>query len=394
MRFKEPFMMNLMLKPGFAKPLWAGNPFVYPRALASPPKEPELAEEITLVDADDVEIGRGVYNPNSLYRIRILAWTHEKLTSLEDIIRHRLLQAKKLRDMFINPTQTTAYRLLNSEGDGLSGVTIDMYDTAGVIAISAAWAVIHREILIAVCADIFPDITWIIRFQEKPLLQEGMATLPVVENPSLKVQVLESGIQYHVDFNLSQKTGFYCDQRDARLWVRDFAKNRRVLDTFCYTGGFALNAVMGGAETVLGIDSSGPAIALARQNAALNGFSNIMFEEDDAMNAIQSHTGYDFIILDPPKLAPSRQHVDKAKSHYLKLNRIAIARLPKDGLLLTCSCSSAIDLGLFKRLLLDAAMGCKRRVQIVATGSSGADHPINPAYLEGEYLKWVLLRVL
>lgn len=385
---------NLTLKPGFAKPLWAGNPFVYPRALMAISREPQLGECVTVSDSDGVPIGLGVYNPNSLYRVRILAWAHEHLTSLDEVIQHRLKQALTLREVFIDPAHTTAYRLLNSEGDGLSGVTIDLYASTGVIAISAGWAVVHLEVLKSACAAIFPNTTFIIRFQSKPLSQEGMTELPKLDNPSPTVEVLENDVKFEIDFTSAQKTGFYCDQRNTRLWVRECAKGRRVLDTFCYTGGFSLNAALGGAESVLGIDSSALAIQLAEKNAQLNHFSNVRFEENDAMKAIQTHTGYDFIILDPPKLAPSRQHVAKAKSHYLKLNREAIAHLPANGLLLTCSCSSAMDLTTFKRLLLEAAMGCKRHIQIIATGGSGTDHPVNPAYPEGEYLKWVMVRVL
>jgi 23S rRNA (cytosine1962-C5)-methyltransferase len=387
-------VVNLMLKPGFAKPLWAGNPFVYPRALVMPAREPELGECVTVMDADKTPIGFGVYNPNSLYRVRILGWASENLNSLDAIIRHRLNQAKTLREAFINPAHTTAYRLLNSEGDGLSGVTIDMYDNVAVIAVSGAWAVVHLDTLKAACQAVFPGVTFIIRFQSKPLSQEGVTALPKLDNPAPTIEVIENDVKYAIDFATAQKTGFYCDQRDTRMMVRACAKGRRVLDTFCYTGGFSLNAAMGGATEVLGIDSSEHAIALAQKNAVLNNFTNVTFEENDAMKAIQEHKGYDFIILDPPKLAPSRQHVEKAKSHYLKLNREAIAHLPTDGFLLTCSCSSAMDLTLFKRLLLEAAMGAKRQVQIVTTGGGGPDHPVNPAYLESEYLKWVLLRVL
>jgi 23S rRNA (cytosine1962-C5)-methyltransferase len=254
--------------------------------------------------------------------------------------------------------------------------------------------VTHLDTLKAACQAVFPETTWIVRFQSKPLSQEGVTALPKLDNPTPTVEVLENGVTYAIDFATAQKTGFYCDQRDTRLLVRAFAKGRRVLDTFCYTGGFSLNAGIGGATAVLGIDSSVHAIALAQKNAELNKLTHVTFEENDAMKAIQTHTGYDFIILDPPKLAPSRQHVEKAKSHYLKLNREAIAQLPADGLLLTCSCSSAMDLTLFKRLLLEAAMGCQRHIQIITTGGGGPDHPINPAYLESEYLKWVLLRVL
>jgi 23S rRNA (cytosine1962-C5)-methyltransferase len=386
-------ILNMPLKPGFAKPLWAGNPFVYPRALEPQKREPELGECVTVSDADGTPIGFGVYNPNSLYRVRILAWAHEKLSNLDEVIRHRLNAARNMRAMFIDPAQTTAYRLLNSEGDGLSGVTIDMYDRVAMVAISAGWAVVHIETLKNACQSIFPDHTFMIRFQSKPLSQEGMTSLPKLEQHMPVVTVTENNVKYEIDFSTAQKTGFYCDQRDTRLLVRQFAKGRRVLDTFCYTGGFSLNAALGGAEKVLGIDSSEHAIQCAQKNAQLNTLDNVQFEENDALKAIQAHEGYDFIILDPPKLAPSRQHIGKAKSHYLKLNREAMARLPGGGLLLTCSCSSAMDLTMFKRLLVEAAMGCERRLQILATGGGGPDHPVNAGYLEGEYLKWVLVRV-
>lgn len=393
-------MKNIRLKTGFAKPLWAGNPLVYPKAVEHWPAEWALSEWVQLNDATGQTIGYGVYNPNSLYRIRILAWARENLPefTLEAAVNHRIAQAFALRSILQLPNeQTNAYRLINSEGDQLSGVTVDIFNQSAVIAITAAWAVKHQNILERALRKHLPNHDFIWRFMEKPLKQEGWTeALPVYAKPAkdTTTQIKELGLSYEMDPYQGQKTGFYCDQRDTRTLVQHYAKDRSVLDVYCFTGAFSLHAALGGARSVRGIDSSAVAIDLARRNAALNNLPAVVFEEADAGHVLAEAKDVDFIILDPPKLAPSKKHLHKAIQHYGQINEWALRALPANGLLLTCSCSQAVTLEDLEYVVMTAALHAGKSVQMLHHGGAGADHPINLSFMESEYLKWIMVRVL
>jgi 23S rRNA (cytosine1962-C5)-methyltransferase len=232
---------------------------------------------------------------------------------------------------------------------------------------------------------------------EKSLKQEGWTeALPPAAKPAevVTMQIKELGLSYEMDPYLGQKTGFYCDQRDTRRIVQHYAKDRAVLDVYCFTGAFAMHAAKGGARSVRAVDSSSAAIAMAKRNAALNQIDSIVFEEADASDVLSQAKDTDFIILDPPKLAPSQKHLHKAIQHYGQINEWAIRALPANGLLLTCSCSQAVSLEDLEYVVATAALHAGKSVQMLHHGGAGADHPINLAFMESEYLKWILVRVL
>lgn len=387
---------TITLKAGFAKPLWAGNPFVYPKAADHWPSTLTLGEWVRVRDASGQVIGHGVFNPNSLYHVRMLNWAADKLEAplLEDALRMRIQQAIDLRTLLNLPNaHTNAYRLINSEGDGLSGVTVDVFNTHAVVAVTGAWALVHHDMLNRLLAEMLPGLTLIWRPMEKALKQEGWEEALSVEEKNEVIPILENNITYAINPYQGQKTGFYCDQRDTRLVVQQYAKNRDVLDVCCFSGGFALHAALGGAASVLGVDSSADAIASAKHNTELNDLK-ADFKEMDALDALMNVEGANFIILDPPKLAPSQKHAQKALKHYAQLNEAALRALPQDGLLLTCSCSQAVSLDDFQHAVRDAALCAGKQVQVLKTGGAGPDHPVHLAFPEGNYLKWMLLRVL
>lgn len=387
---------TITLKPGFAKPLWAGNPFIYPKAADHWPPNLTLGEWVRVRDASGQVIGHGVFNPNSLYHVRMLSWAADKVEMplLEDALRLRIQQAIDLRTLLNLPNaQTNAYRLINSEGDGISGVTVDVFNTHAVVAVTGAWALVHQEILNRLFAQMCPGLTFIWRPMEKALKQEGWEGKLESDNKNDIIQILENNIRYEINPYQGQKTGFYCDQRDTRMVVQQYAKNRNVLDVCCFSGGFALHAALGGAASVLGVDSSADAIACAKKNAAINKI-NAQFNEADALEVLSEVTGVDFIILDPPKLAPSQKHVQKALKHYIQLNEAALRGLSQGGLLLTCSCSQAVSLDDLQHAVRDAALSVGKQLQTLRTGGAGADHPVHLAFPEGNYLKWMLVRVV
>lgn len=382
---------TITLKTGFAKPLWAGNPFVYPKAADHWSPSLTMGEWVRVADSSGQLIGHGVFNPNSLYHVRMLSFGVE--STLEEAIRLRIQQAIQLRLLLNLPNEhTNAYRLINSEGDGLSGVTVDIFNSHAVVAVTGAWALVHRELLSQLLQEALPNITFIWRPMAKALKQEGWEEALEIDEKNEIIQIKENDLVYEINPYQGQKTGFYCDQRETRSLVQAYAKNRNVLDVCCFSGGFSLHAALGGAESVLGIDSSADAIEAAQRNATLNDLK-AEFKESDALDALTKVEGADFIILDPPKLAPSQKHIQKALKHYVQLNEAAMLALPADGLLLTCSCSGAVSLDDFQQALRQAALNAGKHAQILKTGGAGADHPVHLAFPDGNYLKWVLLKI-
>jgi 23S rRNA (cytosine1962-C5)-methyltransferase len=393
---------TLVIKAGFAKPFWAGNPLVYPRAIETLADGLGICEWVRVCDHQQQIIGYGVYNEDSLYRVRILLWAHEGLeegATLETVLNFRLAEAIALRTLLNLPSpQTNAFRVVNSEGDKLSGVTIDQFADKVVISITARWVLVHLAVVQRVLAQTFPGAELIWRFVEKSLRQDGWKEeIPVLTPESTQSKhcsIVENDITYGIDPWKGQKTGFYCDQRETRALVRELAKGRRVLDLYCFNGGMAMNAAKGGAEKVIGVDTSEAAIAQAIENKKLNELENIEFIEQEAAKSLEGMRDVDFIILDPPKVASNKSHAKRGLNYYLELNTNALQKLSKNGLLLTCSCSPAISLADFEKCVLDSARAVKKQLQLLRVGGAGPDHPLDLAYPEGRYLKWLLLRVI
>ncbi|MBI2784905.1 MAG: class I SAM-dependent rRNA methyltransferase [Legionella longbeachae] len=300
-----------------------GHPWIFPKAIAKTAGKLITGHLVDIFNADEKYIGVGVYNEHSLYRVRVLALVSESfnITQLDSLIAHRLRQAKQVRECINLPNaETTAYRLFNSEADGLSGVTIDRFNQTCVVASSAYWVELNKELIMRVLQELFPSDEIIWMPQSKPLAQDGWKQINVQETHH-SAQVLEAGVVYDVAFAQTQKTGLFLDQRENHQRIAQLSKGRKILDLYCYTGGFALHAAKAGALKVTAIDSSGPAIAQGKKNAALNDLSQIEFIEADARDYLIKAGEYDVVVLDPPKLVPSQQHVQRAKNYYRFLHR-------------------------------------------------------------------------
>ena len=392
-------MKVVRLHRGRARPFWHGHPLVFSGAVASVEGDPALAEPVEVHDHAGRPIGWGFYNPVSQYRVRLVAWTSEREMprDLAGILRRRLEHANALRRAVGLPSRdTTAWRLCNSEGDGLSGLTVDVYGPAVVVMASAAWVQVYQEHVRASLHEILGHETRIrFRVSETVRAVEGLTPQPDASDPDDPVEVLENGLRFLVRIAHAQKTGFYLDQRDNRSVVRRLASGRRVLDAFCFTGGFALNAAAGAAERVLAADTSRSAIALANENARLNGLSDrIEFLAADAFGILAAPPHpFDLIVCDPPRLATSVRTLPQAVERYRHLNRAAISALSPGGFLVTCSCSAALRRDAFLEMLRDAATEASRRLSVVKVLGAAADHPVHPAFPEGEYLKCVVATV-
>lgn len=373
-----------------------GHPWIFPKAIARQAGKIVTGELVDVFGADERKLGVGVYNEHSLYRVRMLAQDFESIDTscVANIISHRLQQALLLRKAIGLPSaSTSAYRLFNSEGDGLSGLTIDCFNQVYVVSSSAYWVEAHKDIICQSIQEMMSTEQVIWFAQAKPLAQDGWEQVSNPERSGTR-QVLEAGVTYEVDFSNTQKTGLFLDQRENHQRIAALASGKRVLDLYTYTGGFALHAAKAGAAKVTAIDSSGQAIALAKQNAALNHLDCIEFIEADARDYLVKAGEYDLIILDPPKLVPSQRHLERAKNYYRFLHREVFKYMQSGSLLMTCNCSSALSAQDFTALVNLQALASGKVVRILGVFGPSSCHPTLVAFPEGHYLTAVLLAVV
>jgi 23S rRNA G2069 N7-methylase RlmK/C1962 C5-methylase RlmI len=384
---------------------------------------PKAGDIVTVCNGAEEPFAWGLYNPISMYRVRIMQTLDDvdnnverlEKPNLSAILTARIQAAVALRAALGLPKAeiTNVYRLINSEGDRLSGLVVDVLGNVATVQASAAWVEKNhlliedllksnvaqvQSIVWRQAAELTAEEGWIneqgdtsVEDQEEDQ-EEGKET--TASNPV----AVEAGLKFLVD-PTGQKTGFYCDQRDHRAFIRSISANKDVLDVCCYSGGFALNAAAGGAASALGIDSSAPAVDLATKNAELNEFSGICsFEKADAAEYMKraglEGKNFDVVVLDPPKLAPSKKSLQGAWRKYEALNASAMRLVRPGGVLMTCSCSGAVaQSGEFIPMLQRAAKRAQRRVTLVRSGSAAGDHPLDPGYPEGLYLTNITLIV-
>ncbi|KAH7416110.1 hypothetical protein KP509_14G076100 [Ceratopteris richardii] len=353
------------------------------RIIGRPP--PETGEPVLVTDGAIHPIAWGMYNSASMFCVRIMEMDDEVsrnpsfIFDMEKLLKSRITSAMNLRARLGLPNKcTNVYRLVNSEGDRLSGLIIDIFGECAVVASSAAWVEKFRSVIEETLkfATSCTHVVW--RPSPEMLKEEGLLskesnssqthTISDDMDKSDTLEVVENGIHYNINLS-GQKTGFYADQRESRLWLRSIAKERSVLDLCCYSGGFSLNAAIGGASEVTGVDSSAPAIELALANRELNGFNSrrMNFVKADISeymkSAISEGRTWDIVILDPPKLAPSRKVLEQAIRMYRNLNVLAMKCVEPGGLLMTCSCSGAMtQSGKFPSILQASALSARRKI--------------------------------
>jgi 23S rRNA (cytosine1962-C5)-methyltransferase len=373
-----------------------GHPWVFPKAITKTTGKLVTGELVDVFSDDKEWMGVGAYNEHSMYRVRVLAQASEidQNVSIESLVRMRIKQALTIRHGLNLPNaHTTAFRLFNSEADGLSGLTIDCFNKICVVASSAYWVEAHKEILSQCIDEIVAcdNIIWLP--QIKPLGQDGWKQAQP-ELVSMVTDVLEAGVRYQVNFGQVQKTGLFLDQRENHQRIAALVHGKRVLDLYTYTGGFALHAAKAGAIAVTAVDSSAQAIEQAKQNARLNEIDSIEFVEADARDYLAKAGDYDLIILDPPKLVPSQQHLQRAKNYYRFLHREVFKAMRPGSFLMTCNCSSALSSDEFCSLVSNQAVAMKKQVRLLGVFGPSSCHPTLPAFPEGNYLTAALFAVV
>ena len=353
--------------------------------------------------SDDLKLlGRAAYSPRSQIRARF--WTFDGEESVDDaFFKRRIAAAVARRQVLPELKGQQGLRLIHAESDGLPGIVADQYGDTVVVQLTSAGADKWRNAIVAGLVKATGCVRVYERSDSDVRGLEGLE--PTTgwlhgEPPTAGLSIDENGVQLAVDVVGGHKTGFYLDQRDNRAWLRSVAAGKEILNCFCYTGGFSLQALAGGAAHVLSIDSSGPALAQARANLALNPqlpAERAEWLEADVFQALRDFRKagrtFDLIVLDPPKFAPSAAHADRAARAYKDINLLGFRLLKPGGLLMTYSCSGGIGLELFQKIVAGAALDAGREARIVRRLSGTADHPVALNFPEGEYLKGLLVQV-
>lgn len=386
-------MTSLQLKQKEERRIERGHPWVFSNELKVLPKDLAPGEMVDVLDSAGRFVGRGYANPRSLITVRIL--TRKKENIDREFLRIRIAEARELRRGF---AFGDSYRAVFSEGDGLPGLIVDKYADALVIQSLTAGIDGLLDDIISVLEEVYAPRIIVLRNDTASRALEGLAQEKRVIRGELSgpISIEESGISYGVDVLEGQKTGFFLDQRENRLALKDYVRGRRTLDCFCYVGAWALSAARFGAADVLGIDSSERAIGLAQDNAARNNLA-VQFKAADVFDELRAleknRERFGCIILDPPAFVKSRAKVREALKGYKEINLRAMKLLEHNGVLVTCSCSHHIDEELFREMLIDAAHAAGRRARVFEMRTQARDHPVLLAARETQYLKCAILGI-
>ena len=395
-------MAILTLHPGKEKSVLRRHPWLFSGAVDRLEGRARPGDTVDVASADGRPLARAAWSPSSQIRARIWSFDAEEVID-HGFFKRRVAAAVARRAALPELAGQQGLRLIHAESDGLPGIIADRYGDTVVLQLSAAGAekwrgAIADSLLKATgCARIYERSDLDLRSLEglEPVtgwIQGAASDAPLV--------ITENAVRMEVDIVGGHKTGFYLDQRDNRRRVAELAADRRVLNCFCYTAGFSLQALAGGAREVVSLDSSGPALETARRNLALNpqlDASRAIWLEADVFGELRSLRAagerYDLIILDPPKFANTAAHAERAARAYKDINLLGLQLLAPGGLLMTYSCSGGISAELFRKIVAGAALDAGRTTRIVQQLHGAADHPVDLAFPEGEYLKGLLLQV-
>jgi 23S rRNA (cytosine1962-C5)-methyltransferase len=395
-------MAELILHPGKDRSLFRHHPWVFDTAVARLVGNARQGDTVTVQAADGRPLAKAAYSPHSKIRARV--WSFDVTTTIDHaFFKRRVTEAVARRAALPELAGQQGLRLIHAESDGLPGVIADQYGDTVVVQLTSAGAEKWRTAI----ADALVKATGCARVYERSDSEvRGLEGLEPTtgwihgEAPAGEIVIEEHGVKLAVDIVAGHKTGFYLDQRDNRRQLAALSTGKRVLNCFCYTGGFSLQALAGGALSVLSLDSSQPALDRAVANLALNPQLDAGRAEwrcanvfDELRKLKAAGESFDLIVLDPPKFAPSASHAERASRAYKDINLLGCKLLTPGGFLMTYSCSGGIGLELFQKIVAGAALDSHRTARIVKRLQGSADHPVDLAFPEGEYLKGLLLQV-
>jgi len=393
--------VRIVLEPRRAKPFYARHPWVFPGAIAEIQGEPVDGEAVEVFSHGGAFIAHGLYNGKSRLRIRLYSWIHDRPID-ETLFRERIQQAIRLRQGLKLIGPGLACRLVFSESDGLSGLTVDQLDRFLVLQFTGLGLAQRRDSIIKTLVDQVQPTGIYLRTERGIGTQEGLELQdgPVWgDSPPAHVTINENGVYFLANLAEGQKTGFYLDQRDNHLAVAKYASGQCVLDAFSYTGGFGLHCAKAGAASVTCIDGSEGAVEIGKLNAERNQVSDrVSFARADVFKfletAVQQSEKYGLIILDPPKFARSQAAVETALRGYRRLQALALQLLQPEGVMVVCCCSGIITWQEIEEISAQVATEAKRPLQILERHGQPPDHPVSLACPETSYLKCLIYRQL
>jgi 23S rRNA (cytosine1962-C5)-methyltransferase len=393
---------DVYLRVGREKAVQNRHPWVYSGAIERIAGDPADGDVVAVRDAQGQFLAWGYLNRRSQIVVRLLSW-EQKESVTEDFWQARISSAVARRGALADDVGTTAYRLVHAEADLLPGLIVDRYgDFLVVQCLTLGIARRCPEIVRALVSATSPRGV----YERSDVDVRGLEGLPPAtgtlygEEPPPEYEILENGYRFLVDIVHGQKTGFYLDQRDNRSALARYAAGREMLNAFAYSGSFSVYAASSGAGPIVNLDASAEALDLARRNTALNGGDRDGDEyvRGDVFEVLRGYRdrgrAFDLIVLDPPKFAPTRKHVDRASRAYKDINLLAIKLLRPGGILFTFSCSGGIDALTFQKIVFGAALDARRDVQVVERMAQGSDHPVLLSFPESAYLKGLVCRVL
>jgi 23S rRNA (cytosine1962-C5)-methyltransferase len=386
---------SLHLKADRDRSMKRGHPWILSGAVAKIDGDPQPGDTIRIIAANGTELATASYSPFSALRARV--WSFDPNVEITaGFIAETINKAVAQRNA--DPELTHTCRLIFGDADGLPGLTVDRYGEVAVMEINSVgierWrdAVVSTLIKVEGITCVYERSEGADREREGLTPRNGLAAgvLPA------KIYAVEGNEKYIVNVEEGHKTGFYIDQRDSRKLVASLAPGLRVLNVFGYTGSFGIVAAKNGAASVTTVESSGPALELAKQNAELNGVDVGEVIEGDAFEVLRRmrdrRAEFDLIILDPPKYSASAKHIERATRKYKDINLVGIKLLAPGGKLMTFSCSQSMDTDLFQKVVAGAAVDAKRDLRIIRRLGQPVDHPVHLHCPESEYLKGLLLQ--
>jgi 23S rRNA (cytosine1962-C5)-methyltransferase len=384
-------MKTVKLRKNEERRILRGHPWVFSNELQPTTDAFAPGEVVDVLDFSGAFVGRGYINSHTLIAVRLLTRKREEID--RDFFKKKISAARALRTAL---SFGESFRAIFSESDGLPGLIVDKYaDTLVLQSSTAGIDKLLDEIIPALQEEYSPNAI-VLRNDTGSREIEGLQQEKRVVHGKITgpVMIEESGIRYNVDVLEGQKTGFFFDQRENRLALKDYVKGKRTLDCFCYVGAWALSAARFNASEVTGLDSSERAITLASQNAALNGLS-AQFRKTDVFDELRAFEKqkerFGCVILDPPAFVKSRAKVREGLKGYKEINLRAMRLLEPGGVLVSCSCSHHIDQDLFREMLIDAAFSAGRQARLLELRSQARDHPVLLAARETQYLKCAIL---
>jgi len=378
------------------------HPWIFSGAIEKVEGNPLNGQTVQIFTSDKKLIGNGSFSPSSQIRVRV--WSFDPNETIDsDFFRKKILDASEVRKQFINESTTNAYRIINSESDGLPGLIVDRYANFLVCQFLSAGAEFNKEAIVGMLDDIFKPPGIFERSDVEVRTKEGLQPVKGLLKgtiPDDLIEVQENGFKFLVDIKNGHKTGFYLDQRDNRALVSEFSKGKNVLNCFSYTGGFSVYALAAGANKVTQIEASSSAIELSLKNIELNNLNSSLVENinGDVFEVLRKFRDerktFDLIILDPPKFTESASQIQKASRGYKDINLLASKLLNPGGILFTFSCSGHISQELFQKIVADAALDSGRDVKIIKQLTQSSDHPVSTNFPEGLYLKGLICSVM